>query len=79
MIEFIRALFKQCVLNGGVPGTWKQSKTVFLYKKGDSAVPSNWRPIMITSCLYRLYMALNATYIQMKRHKQDNIRIFSNS
>jgi hypothetical protein len=79
MIEFIRAVFKECVKAGDVPETWKTSKTVFLYKKGDSSVAANWRPITITSCLYRLYMAMNATSIQMKMHKQDNIRIFSNS
>jgi hypothetical protein len=35
MIKFIRELFKRCVKEGDVPDTWKQSKTVFLYKKGD--------------------------------------------
>jgi hypothetical protein len=79
MIEFIRQLFKRCVREGDVPDTWKQSKTVFLYKKGDSSDPKNWRPITITSCLYRLFMALNASFIQLKMHKQDNIRVFSNS
>jgi hypothetical protein len=41
MIEFIRAVFKECVKSGDVPVTWKTSKTVFLYKKGDSSVPAN--------------------------------------
>jgi hypothetical protein len=79
MIGFIRQVFKRCVREGDVPDTWKQSKTVFLYKKGDSSLPSNWRPITITSCLYRLFMAMNATFIQLKMHKQGNIRVFSNS
>jgi hypothetical protein len=79
MIKFISYLFKRCLREGDVPDTWKQSKTVFLYKKGDSSAPNNWRPITITSCLYRLFMSMNATFIQMKMHKQDNIRIFSNS
>jgi hypothetical protein len=79
MIDFIRAVFKECMKAGDVPETWKTSKTVFLYKKRDSSLPSNWRPITITSCLYRLYMAMNATFMQMKMHKQDNIRIFSDS
>jgi hypothetical protein len=79
MIEFIRQVFKKCAKEGDVPDTWKQSKTVFLYKKGDSSIPSNWRLITITSCLYRLFMAMNATFIQLKMHKQDNIRVFSNS
>jgi hypothetical protein len=79
MIKFIREVFKRCVREGDVPDTWKQSKTVFLYKKGDSSAPNNWRPITITSCLYRLFMAMNASFIQMKMHKQDKIRIFSNS
>jgi hypothetical protein len=79
MIEFIRAVFKQCVKARDVPETWKTSKAVFPYRKGDTGIPSNWRPITITSRLYRLFMAMNATFIQMKMHKQDNIRIVSNS
>jgi hypothetical protein len=79
MIQFISEVFKKCIKEGNVFDTWKQSKTVFLYKKGDSSQPCNWRPITITSCLYRLFMAMNATFIQMKMHKQNNIRIFSNS
>jgi hypothetical protein len=79
MIELIAKVFKKCVKFGNVPETWKKSKTVFLYKKGDMTQPWNWRPITITSFLYRLYMAMNATFIQLKMHKQDNIWIFSNS
>jgi hypothetical protein len=42
-------------------------------------LPNNWRSITITSCLYRLFMAMNATFIQVKMHKQDKLSIFSNS
>jgi hypothetical protein len=79
MIKFISKLFKKCVKRGTVPETWKISKTVFLYKEGYMTKPCNWRPITITSWLYRLYMAMNATFIQLKMRKQDNIRVFSNS
>jgi hypothetical protein len=79
MIEFIRKVFKECVKARDVPETWKQSRTVFIFKKGDMKLPNNWRPITITSRLYGSFIALNATFIQMKVHKQDKLRIFSNA
>jgi hypothetical protein len=79
MIEFIRSVFEECVRAADAPDTWKQPHTVFIFEKGETNVRSNKKPITITSCLYRLYMAMNATFIQMKMHKQDKLRVFSNS
>jgi hypothetical protein len=62
-IEFIRRVFEECVKEGDVSETWKRSRTVFLSKKGEMNVPSNWRPTTITSCLYKPFMAMNATFI----------------
>ncbi|KAK6743543.1 hypothetical protein RB195_010674 [Necator americanus] len=38
-----------------VPKQWKTSKTVFLYKKGDSHDIGNYRPICLLSVIYRLF------------------------
>ncbi|KAK6743518.1 hypothetical protein RB195_010656 [Necator americanus] len=38
-----------------VPKQWKISKTVFLYKKGDSHDIGNYRPIYLLSVIYRLF------------------------
>ena len=56
------------------PTTWKQAKTVFIPKDGDLREPRNWRPITITSTLYRIFMCLVSRALQTlnKRRKFIN-------
>jgi hypothetical protein len=77
MINWLKEVFEVCVKNGIVPDTWKRSRTVMLYKKGETHIPSNWRPITITSCIYRLFMSLTAQYLQEKVHRGGKRHIFS--
>jgi hypothetical protein len=53
LIRMLRKLMsvKRC------PEVWKSSRTILLYKKGDREDPGNWRPISLTSVLYRVIMA----------------------
>ena len=37
-----------------IPDIWKESKTILLYKKGDPNEVRSWRPISISSTLYRI-------------------------
>jgi hypothetical protein len=74
-IDFIRKEFKECIKAQNVPETWKRSRTMFIYKKGDQSEPWNWRPITIASCFYHLFMAMNATFIQLKMPRQEELRI----
>ena len=37
-----------------IPYIWKESKTILLYKKGDPNEVRSWRPISISSTLYRI-------------------------
>lgn len=39
-----------------VPSSWKSSRTVMIFKKGDPTCPSSWCPISISSTLYRIAM-----------------------
>lgn len=39
----------------GIPKQWKESKTVFIYKKGDTKDISNFRPISLLSTLYKIF------------------------
>jgi hypothetical protein len=48
MIEFLRRAFKEFVRCRNVPDVWKFSRTCFIFKKGDTDLPNNWRPIIIT-------------------------------
>ena len=43
-----------------IPHIWKHATTILIYKKGDSNVPSNFRPIALMSCIYKLFTSLFA-------------------
>ena len=43
-----------------VPLIWKEAVTIFIYKKGDSADISNFRPIALMSGIYKLLMGILA-------------------
>jgi hypothetical protein len=75
--EFPGNTFRACVKYGWVPRTWKRSRTVFLYKKGEVTAPENWRPIAITSCVYRIFASMISGFIQQNLHKPGKRKIFS--
>jgi len=50
--------FFNCVLSTHkMPDIWNISIINPIFKKGDSDMPNNFRPISLSSCLYRLFMA----------------------
>ena len=51
----LRMIFKAILTSKYVPKAWKTSRTVMLYKKSDPNNPANWRPIGITSVMYRIF------------------------
>ena len=55
--EMFSIIFKAIVTTKHVPTSWKNTKTIMLYKKGDPSIPKNWRPIGITSTMYRVFAA----------------------
>ena len=74
--QFLQTLFEAIWTAHKVPTTWKMAKTVLLYKKGDTKELSNWRPISLTNCSYRIFTAVIAEIIQERNHVED---IFSNT
>jgi hypothetical protein len=68
MIKWLSKVFKACIESRKVPDTWKRSRLVILYKKGDTMIPSNGRLITITSGIYRLFMSLTAQDVHEKVH-----------
>lgn len=62
--DYLSKLFKFIVKFRVIPSSWKNSKTVMLYKKGDPEQPQNWRPIGITPCTYRIFACAFAKGIQ---------------
>lgn len=43
------ALFQQSIDTGCVPDAWKIARVTPIFKSGDSSIPSNYRPISLTS------------------------------
>ena len=56
-------VFNRCLLQKNVPPAWKEALTVLIYKKGDDADVSNFRPIALMSCIYKLLMGIFAKRI----------------
>ena len=56
----VTASFFTDVLRGSVaaPASWKRSKVIVLYKKGDAELCKNYRPIAIIPVLCKLYSSL---------------------
>ena len=64
-VELIKVLLKSFLNNKKMPSSWKISRTVMLYKKGDDRNPKSWRPIALTSSLYRVIMSHFAKCFQI--------------
>jgi hypothetical protein len=75
-VKFIRLLVEACMRNGKIPESWKEARTILLYKKGDRDVIQNWRPISITNCVYRIFTCLMARSWQMVNSK---VQLFADS
>jgi hypothetical protein len=56
-------IYNKCLEEKKVPLSWKQSSTILIYKKGSSDDPSNFRPIALMSCIYKLFTSILASRI----------------
>ena len=55
-IKIVKNIIKQIIKFNKIPELWKNSRTVLLFKKDDPNIITNWRPISISSTLYRIIM-----------------------
>nr|CDJ84071.1 RNA-directed DNA polymerase (reverse transcriptase) domain containing protein [Haemonchus contortus] len=55
IIKTLARLFTRYLSECKVPTSWKTSKTVLLYKKGDPDDIDNYRPICLLSVIYKLF------------------------
>ena len=56
--KILGAIFNKCLKENKIPATWKQSTTILIYKKGPADDPSNFRPIALMSCIYKLFTSI---------------------
>jgi hypothetical protein len=58
--EILAEMFRHCFLIKDVPSAWKTATTILIHKKEDTSDASNFRPVALMSCLYKLLMAVLA-------------------
>jgi hypothetical protein len=75
-IKFMKHLVRASIRSGRVISSWKEARTILLYKKGDREQVDNWRPISITNCIYRIFTCLMARAFQNMNSK---VHIFSDN
>ncbi|PZC84828.1 hypothetical protein B5X24_HaOG203818 [Helicoverpa armigera] len=67
----ITILWNKILHEETVPHIWTESEIILLYKKGDPADISNYRPISLMPCLYKLFAAclLNRISPDIDKHQ----------
>jgi hypothetical protein len=65
-LEHLRALFTACITLGYTPELWRTSKTIFIPKPGkkDYGAARSFRPISLTSFLFKTLEKLVSDYIE---------------
>ena len=63
-------LFQACINQGKIPLDWKTAHISPIFKKGDSAKPSNYRPVSLTSVPCKLFEHI--VHSQMMNHLLKN-------
>ena len=68
--EILSHMFSHCFKAKDVPAHWKLATTILIHKKNSTNDPSNFRPIALMSCLYKLLMSILAR--RMTNHAITN-------
>ncbi|KAE8740789.1 hypothetical protein FOCC_FOCC013688 [Frankliniella occidentalis] len=61
--HIMHSIFSYCYRAKNIPAAWRSSRAILLHKKGPKEVLSNWRPIALSNCLYKLYTGVLADAI----------------
>jgi hypothetical protein len=68
-------LMKMITNTGFYPEEWKNARTILLYKDGERKNPGNWRPMTVTSVIYREIFC-RITQSLHETHELQGISIF---
>ncbi len=58
--KILCSIYNRCLDANDVPSQWKAANTILIHKKGDARQISNFRPIALMSCIYKLFMSVIA-------------------
>lgn len=61
---FLTAVFNICLRHRHVPMSWRESRTILIFKKGDCDVPANWHPIALGCTIAKLYAGCLTSRLQ---------------
>jgi hypothetical protein len=68
-------LMKMILNTGFCPGEWKNARTILLYKDGEKSNTRIWRPITVTSAIYRTIFCKIAQALH-EAHENERINMF---
>ena len=68
--EILALIYQHCMAQRDVPASWKCATTVMIHKKGSTEDPTNFRPIALMSCVYKVLMGVLAK--RLTRWSIDN-------
>ncbi|TKR65572.1 hypothetical protein L596_025959 [Steinernema carpocapsae] len=69
--EALANLFSHCLSTQRIPQSWRDARTILLFKKGDHSDLSNWRPITLANTLYKTYTSILAKRISSIKYLVD--------
>ena len=56
--EKLETLFNRCLTEKKIPQNWKDCVLTYIYKKGDTSVIDNYRPINMSKAIYKIFMII---------------------
>jgi hypothetical protein len=70
----LKVIFNKSLAQGKYPSTWKIAHVIAIFKKGDSSLPSNYRPISLISCVGKVMERV--VYKHVYNHLHSNKLIY---
>ena len=64
MILYLAHLLEMTINNGTVPGDWRRATVVPVYNRGDRSLVTNYRPVSLTSVVFKQMELIIASYLR---------------